>query len=113
MAELTIVFRLRFTIALTLALALLLISSARDAWGAEYIVQMEPDARPAEGIRLVERLDGELTSPVLSVINGFGASLDPAAATRLEASARVRAVSPNGDVTSSSHRSDDDEDEGR
>jgi hypothetical protein len=38
MAELTIVFRLRFLVALTAALTLLLF--ARDARAAEYVVQM-------------------------------------------------------------------------
>jgi len=107
MAELTIVFRLRFAIALTLALGLFLIFSAREARGAEYIVQMDAGSLPEDGARLVERLDGEVTSPALDVINGFGARLDRAGAARLEASPGVRAVSPNGGVTASSHRSEE------
>jgi serine protease AprX len=103
MAELTIVFRLRFAIALTLALTLLLAISARDALGAEYIVQMDAGSAPSEGAALVERLGGRVTSPQLDVINGFGASLDAGDAARLEASAGVRAVSPNAGVTASSH----------
>lgn len=108
MAELTIVFRLRFAIALTLALALFLIASARDAWGAEYIVQMDAGSLPSDGAKLVERLDGQVTSPVLGVINGFGARLDGGAAARLAASPGVRAVSPNGGVASSSHTTGED-----
>jgi serine protease AprX len=103
MAELTIVFRLRFAVALTLALTLLLAFSARDAWSAEYIVQMDAGSTPSEGATLVERLGGSVTSPQLDVINGFGASLDAEDAARLEQSAGVRAVSPNGGVTASSH----------
>jgi serine protease AprX len=101
MAELTIVFRLRFAVALAAALALLLGMSARDAWGSEYIVQMDAGAAPSRGAELVERLGGHVTSPELHVINGFGASLDASAAARLESSAGVRAVSPNAGVTAS------------
>jgi serine protease AprX len=102
MAELTIVFRLRFAVALALALVLLLAVHARDAWGAEYIVQMDAASSPSEGVELVERLGGHVTSPELEVINGFGASLDQDAAARLDASPGVHAVSPNAGVTASS-----------
>jgi subtilisin family serine protease len=102
MAELTIVFRLRFAVALALALTLLLVFSARDAWGAEYVVQMETGSAPSDGAALVERLGGRVTSPELEVINGFGASLDAGSAARLAASPGVRAVSPNAGVTASS-----------
>jgi serine protease AprX len=102
MAEQTIVFRLRFAVALTLALALLLVFSTRDAWGAEYIVQMEAGSAPSEGAALAERLGGRVTSPELEVINGFGADLDAEAAARLAASPGVHAVSPNAGVTASS-----------
>ena len=108
MAELTIVFRLRFAVALTLALALLLGFTARDAWGAEYIVQMDAGSAPSKGAALVERLGGRVTSPQLDVINGFGARLDAGDAARLEASPGVRAVSPNGGVTASSHTTEQD-----
>jgi serine protease AprX len=108
MAELPIVFRLRFAVALALALGLLLCFHARDAWGAEYIVQMEAGADPSDGAGLVERLGGHVTSPELGVINGFGASLDAEDAAELEASAGVRAVTPNGGVMTSSHRSDEE-----
>jgi serine protease AprX len=108
MAELKIVSRLRFAVALSAALALLLILSARDAWGAEYIVQMDAGSAPSEGAAVVERLGGRVTSPPLDVINGFGASLDAADAALLEATAGVRAVSPNGGVMTSSHRTNED-----
>jgi serine protease AprX len=108
MAELTIVFRLRFAVALALALLLLFICSTRDAWSAEYIVQMDAGTAPSEGTALVERLGGHVTSPELGVINGFGASLDSRAADRLEASDGVWAVSPNAGVTASSHRDADE-----
>jgi Subtilase family len=108
MAELTIVFRLRFAVALALALLLLFICSTRDAWSAEYIVQMDAGTAPSEGTALVERLGGRVTSPELGVINGFGASLDSRAADRLAASDGVWAVSPNAGVTASSHRDADE-----
>src|SRR5215216_3896975 len=101
MAELRIVFRPRFAVALAAALVLLLALSARAARAAEYIVQMDPGSAPSEGAALVEGLGGRVTSPPLGVINGFGASLDAADAARLEASRGVRAVSPNGGVTAS------------
>jgi serine protease AprX len=102
MAEQTIVFRLRFAVALALALALLLVFSTRDAWGAEYIVQMEAGSAPSDGAAMAERLGGRVTSPELEVINGFGAELDADAAARLAAGPGVRAVSPNAGVTASS-----------
>jgi serine protease AprX len=108
MAELPIVFRLRFAVALAIALGLLLCVHAREAWGAEYIVQMEAGAVPSDGAALVERLGGRVTSPELDVINGFGASLDAEDAAELEASARVRAVTPNGGVMTSSRGSDEE-----
>ena len=108
MAELKIVFRLRFAVALTLALTLALAVSARDAWSAEYVVQMDARSAPTEGAALVERLGGRVTSPQLDVINGFGASLDPEDAAKLEGSPGVRAVSPNAGVMTSSHRTDED-----
>jgi serine protease AprX len=108
MAELTIVFRLRFAVALAFALGLVLCFHARDAWGAEYVVQMEAGTAPSHGAVLVERLGGHVTSPELGVINGFGASLDAEDAALLEASASVRAVTPNGGVMTSSHQSDEE-----
>jgi serine protease AprX len=102
MAELTIVFRLRFAVALTVAVCLVLAfhasNSAAQTTG-EYIVQMEPGSNPAHGKRLVERLGGRVTSPTLSVINGFGASLSSDDAARLAADGGVHAVSPNGSAS--------------
>ena len=114
MAELTIVFRLRFAVALSVALCLLFAVASQEAWAApqrEYIVQMEQDEAPEAGMRLVERLGGTVTSPALTVINGFGAVLSHADAERLAASAGVHAVSPNGAAESRSHLDDDDRDE--
>jgi serine protease AprX len=115
MAELTIVFRLRFAVAVTAAICLLLGFYARDAQAeatGEYIVQMAPGSSPADGKRLVERLGGDVTSPTLSVINGFGAALTGDDAARLAAADDVHAVSPNGSVSPSSvPEGDDDEDD--
>lgn len=97
--QLTIVFRLRFAVALAAALCLFLVVTARDASAdqrAEYIVQMQADSSPAEGMRTVEELGGRVTSPALSVINGFGASLTSQAAAELARDGDVHAVSPNG-----------------
>lgn len=102
MAELTIVFRLRFAVALAAALCLILVFQARDAWAqprGEFIVQMAAGSSPADGKRLVERLGGRITSPTLSVINGFGASLSPEDAASLAANTAVHAVSPNGSAS--------------
>jgi serine protease AprX len=99
MAELTIVFRLRFAVALTAALCVLLVAGAADANAtparAEYIVQMDEGTSPAAGKRFVRELGGRVTSPTLRVINGFGASLERSAARRLARHHGVKAVSPN------------------
>ena len=100
MAELTIVFRLRFAVALTVALCLLVAFQSRDAWATqatsgEYIVQMDKGTSPAAGKRLVRTLGGRITSPTLRVINGFGASLTRKAAARLGRHPRVKGVSRN------------------
>jgi serine protease AprX len=101
MAELTIVFRLRFAVALTAALSLLLVFSARDAWAAEeYIVQMEAGATPAQGQQMVQALGGAVTSPELPVINGFGAVLEDDAAEELATSSSVKAVTLNAPTES-------------
>ena len=86
MAELTIVFRLRFAVALAAALCLLLFAGTLSARAAaspksgEYIVQMKKGTTPAAGKRLVRVLGGRVTSPTLRVINGFGAKLSRRAA---------------------------------
>jgi serine protease AprX len=99
MAELTIVFRLRFAVALTAAICLLLVATASDvnATGAraEYIVQMDKGTSPAMGKRLVRKLGGRVTSPTLRVINGFGAALTRKAAARLRHHRGVKAISRN------------------
>jgi serine protease AprX len=106
MAELTIVFRLRFAVALTAAVCLLLVFTAGDAGAtqarSEYIVQMDRGASPAAGKRLVRTLGGRITSPTLRVINGFGASLSRKAAARLGKHPRVKSVSRNTRMARSS-----------
>jgi serine protease AprX len=107
MAELTIVFRLRFAVAIGAAICLLLMAgslSARAASShtrAEYIVQMQKGAKPAAGKRLVRSLGGRVTSRTLRVINGFGARLSRRAAARLRHAKGVRAVSLNTSMTAS------------
>ena len=99
MAELTIVFRLRFAVALTAAVCLLLVAVASTADAtparAEYIIQMDQGTSPAVGKRFVREFGGRVTSPTLRVINGFGASLNRSAAKRLARHRRVKAVSLN------------------
>ena len=99
MAELTIVFRLRFAVALAAAVCVLLAFGAAhaDAAGtrAEYIVQMKPGTSPGAGKRLVRRLGGRVTSPTLRVINGFGAALSRRAVVRLRNQRGVKAVTRN------------------
>jgi serine protease AprX len=119
MAELTIVFRLRFAVAVATAICLVAFVAARnataeDAVPSEYIVQMDDGTSPARGMRLVERLGGRVTSPALSVINGFGASLSADGAKRLAANGDVHAVSPNGSAAPRADLDlelDDDDDE--
>ena len=99
MAELTIVFRLRFAVALAAAVCIFLaFSVARadaTATRGEYIVQMDKGTSPAAGKRLVRRLGGRVTSPTLRVINGFGAALTKKAVRKLRRHRRVKAVSLN------------------
>jgi serine protease AprX len=100
MSELTIVFRLRFLVALTAALCLLLVFAARDAFAeegipAEYIVQMEPGVSPSQGQQTVGELGGQLTTGDVPIINGFGAVLQDDAAEELVNSPGVHAVTPN------------------
>ena len=99
MAELTIVFRLRFAVALAASVCIFLaFSVARadaTATRAEYIVQMDKGTSPAAGKRLVRRLGGRVTSPTLRVINGFGAALTKKAVRKLRRHRRVKAVSLN------------------
>ena len=105
MAELTIVFRLRFFVALGAAICILLAAGAYDADAtptrAEYIVQMDQGRTPAAGKKLVRVLGGRVTSPTLRVINGFGARLTPRAAVRLRHRRGVKSVSLNHSMTAS------------
>jgi serine protease AprX len=107
MAELTIVFRLRFAVALAAAVCIFLavsVSVSRadaTAARAEYIIQMDQGTSPAVGKRLVRRLGGRVTSPTLRVINGFGAALTRKAARRLERRRGVKAVTRNHAMASS------------
>ncbi len=104
MAELTIVFRLRFAVALTVALGLLLVLQAHDASALddsadEYIVQMESGYSPSQGEQIVAELGGQVTTPDLPVINGFGAMLQDDVAEELESRASVRDVTLNSATT--------------
>jgi serine protease AprX len=104
MAEYTIVFRLRFAVALGATTLLLLFavgSMNADAAPAraQYIVQMKKGVKPAAGKRLVRRLHGRVTSKTLRVINGFGARLTRKAARRLRHHRGVKAVSLNRGMT--------------
>ena len=107
MSELTIVFRLRFAVAVSAAICLLLVFVASDAGAAgqsraEYIVQMDRGTSPAAGKRLVRKLGGRVTSGSLRLINGFGASLSRKAAARLRKHPRVRSISLNTRMAMSS-----------
>jgi serine protease AprX len=99
MAELTIVFRLRFAVALAAAVCIFLAFSVSRADArparAEYIVQMDKGTSPAAGKRLVRRLGGRVTSPTLRVINGFGAALTRKAVRKLRHHRHVKAVTRN------------------
>ena len=110
MAELTIVFRLRFAVALAALVCLLLLvvgtlnAEARSA-RAEYIVQMKKGASPAPAKRFVRHHGGRVTSPTLRVINGFGAALSRKAAARLRHRRGVKAVSLNTSMTAAADTS--------
>jgi serine protease AprX len=112
MAELTIVFRLRFFVALTVALTLIVAFQARDAFaqdatGAEYIVQMDTGYTPGQGQQIVAELGGTVTSPELPVINGFGAILADDAAEELSNRSSVRSVTLNAATTDGTQTSED------
>jgi serine protease AprX len=105
MAELTIVFRLRFAAALAAAVCIFLAFSVSHADAtavrAEYIVQMDKGTSPTAGKRLVRRLGGRVTSPTLRVINGFGAALTKKAVRKLRRHRGVKAVSLNSGMEAS------------
>jgi serine protease AprX len=103
MHGLTITFRLRFAVAVTLAALLLLTlatraSYAQTADNTEYIVQMDASSSPADGRQIVAELGGQVTTPELPVINGFGAVLTEEAADELSARNGVAAVTQNSDL---------------
>ena len=99
--QITIVFRLRFAVALTILFTLLLFGfQARAAFAeegipAEYIVQMEPGVAPAQGQQVVADLGGQTTTGDVPIINGFGAVLQDDAAEELVNTPGVHAVTPN------------------
>jgi serine protease AprX len=100
MAELSIVFRLRFAVALAVSICVLLLvigtlGAEAAPTRAQYIVQMKKGTSPAVGKRFVRALGGRVTSPTLRVINGFGARLTRKAALRLSHRRGVKAVSLN------------------
>jgi serine protease AprX len=100
MAEITILFRLRFAIALTIALTLVLFFQAREALASnhgphEYIVQMDRGVAPVKGQRMAVKAGGVLTGPQIRVINGFAAMMSEKAARRLGHRRGVKAVSRN------------------
>src|SRR4051812_23342755 len=105
MTELTIVFRLRFAVALAASICMLLVVGSLNADAApakaEYIVQMQKGTSPAAGKRLVRVVGGRVTSPTLRVINGFGAKLSRRAANRLRHHRGVRSVSLNAGMSAS------------
>jgi serine protease AprX len=112
MAELNIVFRLRFAVALSIALTLLLAFQARDAFAqdetaSEYIVQMESYATPAQGEQIVQELGGRVTTDALPVINGFGAMLEDDTAEELENRPAVREVTLNAATTNGAGTGED------
>ena len=99
--QITIVFRLRFAVALTILFTLLLFAfQARAAFAeegtpAEYIVQMEPGVAVAQGQQTAADLGGQLTTGEVPIINGFGAVLQDDAAEELVNTPGVHAVTPN------------------
>ena len=74
-------------------------AEARAERGTEVIVQLRGGTSLAEGRALVRSLGGTV-SRELSIINGLGAVVSPAAADELEHDSRVRAVSANAPVRS-------------
>ena len=103
MNGITINFRLRFAVAVTLAALFVLAVNARQSYAqtadtSEYIVQMDASSTPADGRQIVADLGGQVTTPELPVINGFGATMTEEAADELSARAGVAAVTQNSDL---------------
>jgi serine protease AprX len=101
--EITIRYRLRFAVALTILTVFVLSLSARQAYAqdsatSEYIVQMDPSSTPADGRAIVADVGGQVTTPELPVINGLGATMTDEAADELSARPGVAAVTQNSDL---------------
>ena len=96
MAELNIVFRLRFAVALTAAFSLLLVFSASKACGGATSTSSRwTGAHPREGEADRPGAGRPRDPPSCAVINGFGAVLEDDAAEELETNAAVKDVSLN------------------
>jgi serine protease AprX len=104
MNGLTIRYRLRFAVALTMAALLLLTLATRASYAqttattSEYIVEMQAGYTPTQGRDIVAELGGQVTTPTLPVINGFGAVLDEESADELAARPGVASVTMNTDL---------------
>ena len=86
-----------------MAAFLLLVMGARPSYAqtadtSEYIVQMDASSTPADGRQIVTDLGGQVTTPELPVINGFGATMTEEAADELSARSGVAAVTQNSDL---------------
>jgi serine protease AprX len=101
---LAIRYRLRFAVAITMAALLLLTVGARVSHAqttgttSEYIVEMQAGYTPTQGRDIVAELGGQVTTPTLPVINGFGAMLDDESADELSARPGVASVTMNTDL---------------
>jgi serine protease AprX len=87
----------------TLAALLVLALSARASYAqtadtSEYIVQMDASSTPADGRQIVAEVGGQVTTPELPVINGFGATMTEEGADELSARPGVAAVTQNSDL---------------
>ena len=104
MNGLTIRYRLRFAVAVTMAALLLLTLGTRASYAQttattnEYIVEMQAGYTPTQGRDIVAELGGQITTPTLPVINGFGAVLDEESADELAARPGVASVTMNTDL---------------
>ena len=92
MHGLTIHFRLRFAVAVTLAALLLVTLGTRRFIRADHGRHLRVHRADAgrfhartQGRQIVAELGGQVTTPELPVINGFGATLNEEAADELAA----------------------------
>jgi subtilisin family serine protease len=76
------------------------LAAAHPAKRVEVIVQLQRGTDSVSGRELIHAAGGKVTRE-LRIINGFGAQMSAAAAARLQAEPRVRAVSLNADVRKS------------